>query len=78
MDYYIYTSSSQKLKFDYDKVLFSSNKNKKKSFNFKTEVKLKSGLNRITVVARTTENFISTKDILIYNVNGVKDLNLVD
>jgi len=77
MDYYLYTASNKKLKFDYDKILFSSNKKNKKTINFKTKVELKPGLNHITVIARTTEDFISSKEILIYNVNGVKDLNLI-
>lgn len=77
MDYYLYTSSSKKLKFDYDKVLFSSNKKGKKTIRFKTKVTLKPGLNHITLIARTTKDFITSKDIIIYNLNGLKGLNFV-
>jgi len=77
MDYYLYTSSSKKLKFDYDKVLFASNKKGKKTIKFKTNVTLKPGLNHITLIARTTEDFITSKDILIYNLNELDGLNFV-
>jgi carboxyl-terminal processing protease len=77
MDYYIFLASNKKLKFDYDKVLFSSNKNKQKTLKFKTNVTLKPGLNTITIVARTSEHFMTSEEILIYNENDVKDLNIV-
>jgi len=70
-----YMGYFKKLKFDYDKVLFSSNKKAKKTIKFKTKVTLKPGLNHVTLIVRTTKDFITSKDILIYNLNGLKGLN---
>jgi carboxyl-terminal processing protease len=68
-DYYIYTSTFKKLKVDFDKIYFKSLKNSKKEDSFKIDIDLKPGLNRVTVVARTSEKLFSSKEILIYNEN---------
>ncbi|MBN2694018.1 PDZ domain-containing protein [bacterium] len=68
-DYYIYTSTFKKLQVDFDKIYFKSLKNNKKEDKFTVDVDLKPGLNRITLVARTSETLFSSKEILIFNEN---------
>lgn len=69
IDYYFYKSSFKKLNFEYDKFYYKSNSENLKSNKFAVEIPLKSGVNRITVIARTSETLVATKDIIIFNEN---------
>ncbi len=65
MDYYLYTASARKLKYDYDKIFFKTIKGEKR-VKFNVEVPLKKGLNTISVVARKSKDFFTIKTINIY------------
>lgn len=66
LDYYIYVAKSKKLKYDFDKIFFRSNSDKKQKMSFDVDAPLKPGLNRITIVARLSESLMTTKEVIVF------------